>query len=382
MIRGTACISSLLLGAERRTVRIRFLLPSGAPTGGVQVVLRHAVALRTLGHEVLVFWPATRLPRLGDPDPVHALKTWWRSRHVDRTWEILRDLQGEGLAHEVESIIPSTIPAGDVLVATAWTTAEWLAAFPASHGARSYFLQGYEAYSPAMESRVDATWRLPFARIALSEWLIRLGHERLGVDCAGPIGNGIDLDRFHPPASPRPALPVRIGAVYDPLPKKGLPILLDVLDRVAARRPDVDFLLFGRSRRRHRFPARTRFVFNPKWDEIPALLGTCHLFLHASLEEGWGLPPMEAMACECATVATRSGGVPEFADESSAYITEPGDASAMVEATLELLDDADRRTALGIRARAHLRNFTWGEAHARLEAALLDAARQGTSDLR
>ena len=56
------------------------------------------------------------------------------------------------------------------------------------------------------------------------------------------------------------------------------------------------------------------------------------IFIFPSLEEGWGLTPLEAMACGCAVVATKTGFVIDLGENGkNMMISEPGDIQGMVD---------------------------------------------------
>ena len=156
-------------------LRITFILPTYAPTGGAQVVYRHARAALDRGHDVRLV--AERIP-LSTPFTARgrrAIRRWVASVAHDRLHSTLARYGVSQRAREVGRVVARAVPAGDVVVATSFETAEWVAELPASAGVPVYFLQGYEAWTPDLEPRVDATWRLPFIRLAISEWLVSLG---------------------------------------------------------------------------------------------------------------------------------------------------------------------------------------------------------------
>jgi glycosyltransferase involved in cell wall biosynthesis len=353
---------------------VTFVLPSFSPTGGAQVVYRHAGWLLTRGHRIRIVAPRVSLEAPWRPGGVLSAKRWVFHRFFEHVNETLRRHGVRTIAREVPRVDAGTVPPADVVVATSFDTAEWVSELPAGAGARAYFLQGYEAWTPDLESRVDATWQLPFARLAVSHWLMDLGRERFGVECRGPIGNGVDADRFQPPSAPVRTGPPTVGAIYDLGHEKAHECLLAVLASIAHERPGTRFLLFGRPRLRHALPPGSRYVWNPRWDRIPELYREMDLFLHASVREGWGMPPMEAMSSGCAVVATRSGGVPEFADTTCARLVPPGDPQALLSAALGLIDRRDERVALGRAARERMQTETWGRVHERMEAELLRIA--------
>lgn len=99
---------------------------------------------------------------------------------------------------------------------------------------------------------------------------------------------------------------------------------------------------------------------------VRALRGADAL-LFPSRHEGFGLPPLEAMACGTPVVAVRATAVPEVAGDA-AVLVEPGDANAFATALLALLDDPGRRSSLRARGLRRAATFTWAR-HAELTVA-------------
>ena len=74
-----------------------------------------------------------------------------------------------------------------------------------------------------------------------------------------------------------------------------------------------------------------------------------------SLYEGFGLPPLEAMACGCPVAASTAGALPEVCGDAAVYF-DPTDVEAMAGAMVE----ADqRRDALRAKGFARAAQFTW-----------------------
>jgi glycosyltransferase involved in cell wall biosynthesis len=78
-----------------------------------------------------------------------------------------------------------------------------------------------------------------------------------------------------------------------------------------------------------------------------AFYNTCDIFVFPSLLEGFGLPPLEAMACGVATAISDCGGVREYAHpEQNCMMFAPGDPDALAHAVQRLIDDAALRAWL------------------------------------
>lgn len=89
-----------------------------------------------------------------------------------------------------------------------------------------------------------------------------------------------------------------------------------------------------------------------------------------SLYEGFGLPPLEAMASGCPTAVARAGSLPEVCGAATVYF-EPTDISGMANAIVRALEHRERLAALGL---ARAARFTWRECaskHSAVYAGLL-----------
>ena len=81
-------------------------------------------------------------------------------------------------------------------------------------------------------------------------------------------------------------------------------------------------------------------------------LFACDIFVFPSQTETLGLAVLEAMAAGCAVVAVRGGAIPEILrDEESGRVV-PAESAALRQAIVDLLDDPERRRALGARAQS------------------------------
>jgi len=96
----------------------------------------------------------------------------------------------------------------------------------------------------------------------------------------------------------------------------------------------------------------------PDEDMVP-LYHVADLFLLASLNEGFGLVLVEAMACGLPVVAARAGSVPEIVDNAAWLIDDPRDDAAFGEAIGHSLADEAMRAELRARGLMRANHFSW-----------------------
>ena len=81
-------------------------------------------------------------------------------------------------------------------------------------------------------------------------------------------------------------------------------------------------------------------------------------FVYPSLYEGFGMPPLEAMACGAAVIASNRASIPEVVGDAG-WLFDPAARGEMAERMLALLDDATARDRLIARGRERVQRFSW-----------------------
>ncbi|HYH48467.1 MAG TPA: glycosyltransferase family 1 protein [Acidimicrobiia bacterium] len=204
------------------------------------------------------------------------------------------------------------------------------------------------------------------------------------------IAHGVDHDRFHPaPLGAPPDL-----AMLDPLgvtppyvafvgtiePRKAVPTLVEAFSRVAGDHPGLRLVLagadgWGTEDARAAIAASgvaTRIV-RVRWvpdQALPALLRQAAAVAYPSLEEGFGLPALEALACGAPLVTSAESPMADIAGPA-ALVVPPGNAGALAWALNRVLTDAELAARLRQEGPRSAAPYTW-EASARLH---LDAYR-------
>lgn len=109
-------------------------------------------------------------------------------------------------------------------------------------------------------------------------------------------------------------------------------------------------------------PARSRVEWRRDVSdrELPQLYAQADLFLFASLNEGFGLPPLEAMACGTPVVASAVTSMPEILGDA-AFLVEPTESERIFEAARRILSEPDLAEEFSLRGKRRAREFTWKE---------------------
>ena len=92
--------------------------------------------------------------------------------------------------------------------------------------------------------------------------------------------------------------------------------------------------------------------------ELPALYSGARLFAYPSLYEGFGLPPLEAMACGVPVIASRRASLPEVVGEAG-ILVEPMDDAGIAGHMRALIEDDALHTRLANAGRVRAAAFTW-----------------------
>lgn len=144
---------------------------------------------------------------------------------------------------------------------------------------------------------------------------------------------------------------VEAYAHLDPGLRRNFPLLIGGVPGWG--RDDLDALI-----RSHGITDHTRRLGYVGEEELAELYAGAHLFVWPSLYEGFGLPPLEAMACGTPVITSRCASLPEVVGDA-AMLVEPQDTTALTESMRQVLEDDAVHMALRERGIARSQLFTW-----------------------
>jgi len=93
-------------------------------------------------------------------------------------------------------------------------------------------------------------------------------------------------------------------------------------------------------------------------DELPLWYNVADLFVYPSLYEGFGLPPLEAMACGTPAIASNTSSLPEVVGEAG-FLVDPYDVEGMAGAMFKVLTDEGLREGMRRRGLERAQGFSW-----------------------
>jgi glycosyltransferase involved in cell wall biosynthesis len=354
-------------------MQITFILPPPNYTGGVRVTRIYAEQLQRLGHAVrLVSPPPPTIPL------VRKLKWWLKGGGwADDRQRPGSHLDGANLDHRsldrYRPVTDDDVPDGDIVIATWWETAEWVAALGARKGVKVYFIQHHEIHEYLPIARSKVTYRLPFHKIVVARWLQQVMCEQYGDNAVDVVPNSVDRTQFFAPVRGKQTVPT-VGFLYTPGHFKGVDTTLAALKIVRKQWPDLRLISFGLYKPTSSLPLpkNTHYSYMPPQENLRNLYAQCDAWVTASRSEGFNLPALEAMACRTPVVSTRTGW-PEEAIKSTwnGVLVDVDDVvglSRAVEWVLSQSEEEWRR--LSTNAYATAATGSWEESAKMFEAAL------------
>lgn len=153
-------------------------------------------------------------------------------------------------------------------------------------------------------------------------------------------------------------------------PRKNLQNLLKAyISLPNSIKKEVKLLLVGFSGWRNEGIMRTlqankqdiRYIGYVPTEDLPGFYNLAELFVYPSFYEGFGLPPLEAMACGAPVIVSNTSAMPEVCGEAAMYIN-PMDSDQIAQAISTLLNNKTLRNRLSMAGKRRAELFSWDKA--------------------
>jgi hypothetical protein len=158
---------------------------------------------------------------------------------------------------------------------------------------------------------------------------------------------------------------------FRPIKWKGTEDGLKAFSIVREKHPDAEFAMYSVQHDKG-IPNWIRKYGRVSDDELRKLYSSSDIFVLPSWVEGSGLPPMEAMSCGCAVVATNTGGILDYAIQGKTVLTSPSRKPEMLaDNIIRLLEDRKQMQRISTAGQNFIKQFTWEKATTQLETIFL-----------
>jgi glycosyltransferase involved in cell wall biosynthesis len=340
----------------------------------VRVVIEYANRLAVRGHTIYIVAPGGTLAK-EIADVINA------NLHIYETK--IKLLSSQNIFSNVRLLWDLTrlVPKVDATIAThtPTTLVNLLAGKVLKKGTPIWFYQDYPGMfqGRTIESlllRHALTWHV--GALTISEFS---KNELEGFNAKRKIflvGEGISRSNLLKPipAETREAIKQPCPTIFylgDMRPRKGMQDFLQAIELVRKQIPQIYVWIASKETCQIELNTPYQFFERPDDELLAKLYGSCDIFVSASWWEGFGLPPLEAMACGAPVVTTDSQGVRDYArDGENCLLVPPHDPSALAAAVLRLIADPKLAQRLRENGPKTAANFTWDSAVDRFESAL------------
>jgi glycosyltransferase involved in cell wall biosynthesis len=306
-------IESLL---SQKKLKINFNTMGLELSGGSRVILETATRMQSLGHKVTI----NAVGRKGDADWFGSLgqvkinykfparlTRLMQQKILHRNFrDVQTDLLGE-MASDADC---------DANVATFCLTAQ--PTFENSDGNGFYLVQNYEPdffAETGFREKAEKSYNLPLKKLCVSRWL----QQKVG---GVYIGNGVNTKVFHPRVTYEEKESNSIVYLFRGISWKGDDLALETMRLLHKSLPKVNIHIVARKYAHIKADFPYQLHVDPADEELAKIYSQVQVLLFASSFEGYGLPPLEAMASGTNVVSTDFSGNEYLADGVNCYLAQ------------------------------------------------------------
>lgn len=385
-------------------MKISFVLPHLSDSGGTRVIYKHATNLSNLGHDVTILYP------FKPPNSLNLISELGIKNLINKLLHDQGDLGWDSSADFIRCPYLSTkyidrhLGQSDAIIATSWRTVDSVVRSSIPDQNKYQFIQHYEVWDllnnesiweeaekildskditpleafavasncppynkQRTKNKVDKSFENSINKITVSDALLSLVENVFNHDVHGIVENAVDHSTFHPdPDSQTHNGTVTILAPYRTAKWKGASEAIEAFKIISSSRENIDFYMFGPTQAN--VPDFIQYYNRISDDRLRKLYSEADIFLFPSWTEGFGLPPLEAMACRCSLVSTDVGGIRNYTPAAQhKYLCQPRDHKHLASKCLELINNGDEMKHLQQLNEEHCRNWTWESATRKFE---------------
>lgn len=350
-------------------------------TGGVRAIFEVANGLSKRGHDVTItslegdhtwFPLKASVNYVEKPNFIKLLNPLkqLKSRESLRYSSITPVLGQMKMGFEADLIKPLTeaIPECDINIATWFLTS--FAVYRSDKGKMFYFFMDFDELAKKHGQYYHQLFKeslyLPLNIITISTWLKEWIMENYHKD-ARVCGVGLEHNVFYPRKSILKEIEgYKIMGIFRGFDYKGDSDLINALNIVHKDSPEIHPIIvcskdtYNGIKNNNDIKFNYTFLESPDDDKLAEIYSSSDLFVFASHIEGYGLPPLESMACGTPVVTTDCRGVRDFVlDGENAIMVPPKEPEALAQSIINLMNDPELQGKLTDNGLITAQKFTW-----------------------
>lgn len=257
----------------------------------------------------------------------------------------------------VTSFDEKNIKNGDVCIATAIKTSEYLNKYSEKKGKKVYFIQDFENWNGISSKEVTDSYNFDMKKIVISNWLKNIV-DKYSNSKSIFIPNGIDDSIFYVKNNIENRNNHSICMLFHKDERKNCKMGLEIINKLKENYQDLEVYLFGYPDRPSYLPDWINYIQNANEQEVAKIMNKSAIYMCTSLQEGYGLPGLEAMFCGCALASTKCKGVLEYANNNNSMLCETNDLNEMFNNIVTLMNDNKKRIEIAKKGNIENKNRT------------------------
>ena len=222
-----------------------------------------------------------------------------------------------------------------------------------------YFIQGFEIWNMSKERLFD-TYNQGFKKIVISRWLKKIVDKNSN-EKSIYIQNAIDTQKYQVINPINKRNKYVIGMLFHTSEVKGTKYTLAAIKQLHEKKfPELKLIMFGVSDRPKNLPSWVTYYQNASQATTVSIYNKISLFAVGSVNEGFGLTGLEAMACGAALVSSDFPAVHEYAIDGQNAMLSPTKNVEKMKKNIEFLIENDNyRKMLAQNGANAAKQFSW-----------------------
>jgi glycosyltransferase involved in cell wall biosynthesis len=344
-------------------MRFNFILPTRTkrPIGGFKIMYEYASRLAQRGHDVNILHRRKRFQRYSPFMYVVARKLKEIENAFFPFW--FKFPKSCKISY-IRFINDHEIPDADATIYTWWELGFEVSKLSNAKGIKVNLIQGYETWKGNVE-KLHQSYNLPgIQNIVIATYLKDIVAQHTSKP-AFLLYNAIDTSVFKIKTGIENRNVATVCMLYHKEAIKGSIYGIEALKLVKKEIPDLKAILFGVYKKPDNLPEFVEYHRKPKY--LCDLYNRSAIYFTNSLQEGWALPPAEAMACGCALICTNIGGHLDYANKNTAVLVEPENPEETANAIIDLIKHPGKRIRLAEEGNHAIQQFSWNRSIRLLE---------------